>query len=123
MGEKISTLKSSLKESELKNELISSRNLRNMSPSRKRNEKNSLSTQGQTKCCKIFVNDSPKNYIKTRVAKRFGGTLYFGTITHYRREGLWHVLYDDGDEEDYDRKDLIKAEKLYDKNKTKDKNC
>jgi len=118
--EKTSILKSSLKESEITNDSITSRKLRNMSPSRKRVERNALSSQGQTKSCKVFVNDNPRTYIKTRVAKRFGRTLYFGTITHYRREGLWHVLYDDGDEEDYDRKDLSKAEKLYDKNKNKD---
>ena len=33
---------------------------------------------------------------------------------------FWHVEYDDGDEEDYSKRDLIKSLKHYDMNKASD---
>lgn len=49
---------------------------------------------------------------------RFERKVFFGTVADYdagSKGGLWHVEYDDGDEEDFDEKDLKKALKLYGK--------
>ena len=51
-----------------------------------------------------------------RVAKDFDGTVHLGTVTDYNSNGfvqLWHVTYDDGDEEDFNRKELDDAIALY----------
>lgn len=70
-------------------------------------------------------------YVTKRIAKDFDGVLYLGTVTRFASsldddddddddgaapasDGMWHVQYDDGDEEDYDRTDLNKALALYD---------
>lgn len=122
----LATVKPASEESVDKLHPFPSRKRRNMNPFSKTIETDSHIPQGQLKSNKIPVDaqtkiENPRSQIKTRVAKKFGGTLYFGTITHYRREGLWHVLYDDGDEEDYDSNDLSKAKKLFSKNRDKDK--
>ena len=41
------------------------------------------------------------DYINSYVAKKFDDKLYIGLITNYKGD-LWHVEYDDGDEEDFD---------------------
>mmetsp|Transcript_19722 Transcript_19722/g.43011 ORF Transcript_19722/g.43011 Transcript_19722/m.43011 type:complete len:2026 (+) Transcript_19722:197-6274(+) len=72
-------------------------------------------------------------HVTKRIAKDFDGVLYLGTVTGFVSSldddddnnaaaaaaapasgGMWHVRYDDGDEEDYDRTDLDKALALYD---------
>lgn len=59
----------------------------------------------------------PKYYVGRRVAKNFGEEIYFGKISKYAAESsYWHVVYDDGDEEDYNEKDLRQALKLYEEN-------
>lgn len=69
----------------------------------------------------------PHSYVNLRVAKMFGPELYFGTITKFiapptsQDDELWHVRYDDDDNEDYDAKDLKKALNLYKANINKDK--
>eukprot|EP00584_Thalassiosira_punctigera_P006535 CAMPEP_0172538208 /NCGR_PEP_ID=MMETSP1067-20121228/9646_1 /TAXON_ID=265564 ORGANISM="Thalassiosira punctigera, Strain Tpunct2005C2" /NCGR_SAMPLE_ID=MMETSP1067 /ASSEMBLY_ACC=CAM_ASM_000444 /LENGTH=758 /DNA_ID=CAMNT_0013323661 /DNA_START=132 /DNA_END=2408 /DNA_ORIENTATION=+ len=64
-----------------------------------------------------LVNSSdPRSFVRRRIAKDFDGELYFGTIMEYddsETPVYWHVEYDDGDEEDYSKKDLIKALKYY----------
>jgi hypothetical protein len=62
-------------------------------------------------------------YIDRRVAKHFGKDLYFGSIDEfYNPDGvdLWHVTYDDGDQEDFELDELIPAFEEYRKNKNKD---
>lgn len=65
----------------------------------------------------VRVNDSkPKSFIRQRVSKDFDGETYFGTIVNYDESEpppFWHVEYDDGDEEDFSKKDLIRALKHY----------
>ena len=62
------------------------------------------------------------NLTDSPVAKRFDGELFKGRITCYfppdpedagDDQELWHVKYDDGDEEDMDRSEVEKAIKLH----------
>lgn len=66
----------------------------------------------------------PKKFIGQRVAKYFydpDEVLFFGTIDNYKANTkLWHVKYDDSDEEEYDRNDIRAAILLYGKNKDDD---
>jgi hypothetical protein len=60
-------------------------------------------------------------YIGSRVAKRFDGEVYFGSITQYNEKTqFWHVVYDDNDEEDYDPNDMEEAGILYRKERKSD---
>ena len=62
-----------------------------------------------------------KKYIGARVAKRFDGDVYFGSVTQYNEKShFWHVVYDDDDEEDYDPNDLEVAGILYRKERKGD---
>merc|ERR1712025_1388288 len=54
----------------------------------------------------------PECYLGKRIGKEFGRDIFFGKIVSYDDE-LWHVEYDDGDEEDYDINDLKKYQKTY----------
>ena len=63
----------------------------------------------------------PLNFCKesktlVQIAKDFGNSV--GTVTKFDdtdSPAFWHVEYDDGDEEDYYKKDLIKAVKYYER--------
>jgi hypothetical protein len=63
-------------------------------------------------------------YKNLRVAKRFKKRIYFGTITSTWVEdtkgSMYHVMYDDKDEEDFEQKEVDNARKLYEKSKDKD---
>lgn len=66
-----------------------------------------------------------EDYIGDRVAKYFLKELYFGEVTEYWRDDdfgsrYWHILFDDGDNEDQDELDLIESLDLYAKLKSKD---
>ena len=75
------------------------------------------------------------NFTNSPVAKRFDGEIFKGQITSYfppdpddagDDQELWHVKYDDGDEEDLDRDEVEEAIKLHEcvvdqKNKPKRK--
>ncbi|KAL3776597.1 hypothetical protein HJC23_005797 [Cyclotella cryptica] len=52
-----------------------------------------------------------KKYVGSRVGKYFGRQLYLGTITSC--DTYYHVLYDDDDEEDLDREELMVGLELY----------
>ena len=66
-------------------------------------------------------NASINKHINARVAKNFDDGLFFGTITKYDgNANFWFVLYDDGDSEQFDKRDLNKALRLYKKNAAKD---
>lgn len=63
-------------------------------------------------------------YNNLRVAKRFKKRIYFGTITstwvENTKGSMYHVMYDDKDEEDFEQKQVDNARKLYEKSKDKD---
>jgi len=61
----------------------------------------------------------PRYYLGKRIGKEFGEEIFFGNIVSYDDE-LWHVKYDDGDEEDYDINDLKKYQKTYKKHRNND---
>lgn len=70
----------------------------------------------------------PTKYLNRRVAKVFqvngDSKLYFGTVRSHSKvedvedegideRGLWHIVYDDEDEEDFDHSELVPVIKLY----------
>lgn len=66
-------------------------------------------------------NASIKKHTDARVAKYFDDGLFFGTITKYDgKANFWFVLYDDGDSEQFDKRDLNEALRLYKKHADKD---
>ena len=52
------------------------------------------------------------SYLNQRIATQFNRGIFFGTIVSCG-EGLWHILYDDDDEQDMDFEELKKAQSLY----------
>lgn len=96
--------------------------------SRKRSAGPSKRAPG-VKTAKISVSarkQDPLSYVGKRVAKYFGEDVFFGTVEKYipptspNDEDLWHIHYDDEDQEDYDLKDLRKNLKIYEKHQDKD---
>ena len=77
-------------------------------------------------------NDDPKKFIGQRVAKYFDDptdenpdhqVLYFGTIDKFSKENsLWHIKYDDDDEEEFDYSEIRTAILLYANSQNEDKN-
>jgi hypothetical protein len=64
----------------------------------------------------------PQFYVTRRVGKFFEGAIYFGTVTSYDgNELLWQIDYDDGDEEEFDKDELMIHIKLYESHKDLDK--
>ncbi|OEU13860.1 hypothetical protein FRACYDRAFT_242211 [Fragilariopsis cylindrus CCMP1102] len=74
--------------------------------------------------------------VGTRIAKRFGQKVHFGTIKKIWKDdddddddessktqatSRWHIEYDDGDEEDFDKDEVRIAVKLWNKHKKDDK--
>jgi len=59
------------------------------------------------------IDDDSDGRIGVRVCKYFDLELFTGTITEYLPTGLYHVVYDDGDEEDFDTVEFNSAKKLY----------
>jgi hypothetical protein len=54
------------------------------------------------------------SFLHQRVAKRFSCGIFFGTIVEEDNDdGLWHVHYDDDDEEDLNIKEVQRALRLY----------
>lgn len=71
----------------------------------------------------MVKSSQPTHFISRRIAKYFDDEIYFGTIKEYDDSdtpALWKVFYDDGDQEDYERRDLIKGLKLYAKAASED---
>lgn len=58
--------------------------------------------------------DLGKKFRDRRVAKYFGSEAYEGTVKDYN-DGFFQIVYDDGDEEDQDMKELEQAIELYEK--------
>jgi len=75
-------------------------------------------------------NATDRFYVGSRVAKDSDGTIYRGTVTKYtagnrgnngnETEALWHVQYDDGDEEDFNRQELLDAIALHQREESSD---
>jgi len=91
-------------------------------------QKRPTAKRGKTTVNNILamVNSSdPNSFVRTRIAKDFDGETFYGTIMEYddsETPAYWHVEYDDGDEEDYSKKDLVRALKYYEKEGKHDKN-
>jgi len=74
--------------------------------------------------------DDPQKFIGQRLAKYFDDptdedpdnqVLYFGIIDNFSKENsLWHIKYDDDDEEEFDYSEIRKAILLYAKSKSDD---
>ena len=63
---------------------------------------------------KSIEDSRPQHFVNQRVARQFDRKLYFGTITRYSSYAqMWEVVYDDKDEEEYDKNDLSEALALY----------
>ena len=60
----------------------------------------------------LSMRESAMNCINSYVAKKFDDKLYIGLITNYKGD-LWHVEYDDGDEEDFDAIEVQMGIQLY----------
>ena len=70
---------------------------------------------------KMDLAKNPQRCVGSRVAKLFGGEVFFGTINAVDvdddGQSLWTVVYDDGDREDFDKRDLTRAQNLYEQRK------
>ncbi|KAG7347509.1 hypothetical protein IV203_016214 [Nitzschia inconspicua] len=68
--------------------------------------------------------NEPEEFLGRRVAKYFDGELYFGTLDHIASEDkndpLWHVTYDDDDEEDFEYNQVKAALLLYEEMQSED---
>ena len=72
----------------------------------------------------------PKKYVGQRIAKYFDAPtdenednqdIFFGTVASYSEEDkLWHILYDDFDEEDFDATELKEGVQEYAEHKDED---
>jgi len=87
------------------------------SPSISQKKKRFLKDEIEEVEMKKHKNDTkdPRSYIHMKVGKYFDADLFFGTVTNYTKaqNGLWHVKYEDGDEEDYDKKELEEGLRLH----------
>ena len=68
--------------------------------------------------------DYDASYINKHIAKAFHGKIYRGDVTKYNAgveaDGFcWHVVYEDGDEEDFDFEELQAAMALFESEKAK----
>jgi hypothetical protein len=66
----------------------------------------------------LSSHERPAPMTGARVAKKFSSTVHYGTITGTTTETitgdtLWTILYDDGDDEDFDMYELVEAIQLY----------
>jgi hypothetical protein len=78
--------------------------------------------------------DKKTFYLNKRVSKAFPmedndgklrDEIYFGTVDYLKHADepyLWHIQYDDDDEEEFDEKDMKVGLKLYEKHEREDKN-
>ena len=71
------------------------------------------------------ANAEGESYVNKRIAKEFDdGKIYRGTVTKYtaateRDGGLWHIVYEDDDEEDLNLDELQAALKLFESEEAK----
>ena len=55
---------------------------------------------------------SPKDYIGSKVTKKFSGKFYNGKCDSYKKP-YWKIVFDDGDEEEFEEEELKEAIGLY----------
>ena len=55
---------------------------------------------------------SPKDYIGSKVTKKFSGKFYNGKCDSYKKP-YWKIVFDDGDEEEFEEEELKEAIRLY----------
>ena len=60
----------------------------------------------------LSMKENAMNYINSSIAKKFEDEVFIGLITNYKGD-LWHVEYEDGDEEDFDAIEVRKGIELY----------
>ena len=70
---------------------------------------------------RVDYTENPRQFVKQRVAKDFGDNIYYGTITGFdepEEDGgkvvYWKIKYDDGDQEEFEKKELKDALRIYD---------
>lgn len=82
-------------------------------------EKENMKRKAESKNIEKSTKKKQKNYIGTLVAKDFDDLVYVGEIkaTYItdENEEVWSVLYNDGDEEDMNEKELIEGLTFYNK--------
>lgn len=73
---------------------------------------------------KLKIRDAPEDFVGRQVAKFFyvnGRKLYIGTVKKYcAANTFWHILFEDGDECDFDEEELAKGICCYKKHWSKD---
>ena len=67
----------------------------------------------------LNMKENAIDFINTYVAKMFDDGVFFGQVTNYK-DDLWHVEYNDGDEEDFDVTKLKKGIQVYNSVKKND---
>lgn len=99
----------------------------------KKKVENIRKSPGRPKRNNTKFTEKPESLVNTSVAKSFENVLYHGKITKYIppedknsnkkfSPALWHVVYDDGDEEDFDADDLAEGINLHKSKGTFQKN-
>ena len=64
----------------------------------------------------------PAFYVNRRVGKFFEGSIYFGSVSHFDLKAkLWQIDYDDGDEEEFDKTEILTHINIYESHKDLDK--
>jgi len=92
---------------------------KNDKPQHSQNKKRSkdLSDENEKKKARknSFPQKDPLSCIGSKIAKYFDADIFYGTVTRYLKYqgGLWHVRYEDGDEEDLDQREVTEALKLF----------
>eukprot|EP00594_Rhizosolenia_setigera_P012803 CAMPEP_0178973692 /NCGR_PEP_ID=MMETSP0789-20121207/21894_1 /TAXON_ID=3005 /ORGANISM="Rhizosolenia setigera, Strain CCMP 1694" /LENGTH=452 /DNA_ID=CAMNT_0020661647 /DNA_START=530 /DNA_END=1888 /DNA_ORIENTATION=- len=86
----------------------------------RKRKQNSTPTGAKKKPTNSLLKE-PELQVEKRIAKYFEGSLYFGTVVKFLTKAqLWHIVYDDGDQEEFDEKDMKKALDLYESEKASD---
>ena len=60
----------------------------------------------------LSMKGNAMEYINSFIAKKFDDDFYIGLITNYKGD-LWHVQYEDGDEEDFNAIEVREGIQLY----------
>lgn len=69
----------------------------------------------------LAQNNEPTSHVGKRVARKFENVVYFGIIDKYDgKEKLWHVNFDDDDEEELEFEEVLFALDLYENSNVSD---
>lgn len=70
----------------------------------------------------LAQNNEPTSHVGKRVARKFENVVYFGNIDKYDgKEKLWHILFDDDDQEELEFEEVLFALDLYENSIVSDK--